>query len=272
MERWRAAGPAVGCAARPTAPNPRHAREQHPQRGHRGPRRPREDHPRRRPVPLRGHLPAGPGGRRAGDGLERAGARARDHDPRQEHGHHAAGAPGQHRRHARARRLRWSGGADPVDGGRRPAAGRLLRGPDAADALRPQEGLRARPQGAGDGQQDRPPGRPPRRSAERGLRPLRGPRRDDEQLDFPILYGSGRDGWASTEPTATEGDLGPLAELLLEHVPFARTDAAAGLQFQAATLDHDDYLGRIAVGRVHRGVLAAGARVWITHRSKPVVR
>ena len=94
----------------------------------------------------------------------------------------------------------------------------------------------------------------------------------DDQLDFPVIYGSGRDGWASTEPTATEGDLGPLAELLLEHVPFARTDAAAGLQFQAATLDHDDYLGRIAVGRVHRGVLAAGARVWITHpdRAKPV--
>ena len=78
---------------------------------------------------------------------------------------------------------------------------------------------------------------------------------DDDQLEFPVVYGSGRDGWATTDPADTNDDLKPLFDLILEHVPTPEVDPEAPARFQAATLDHDDFLGRIAVGRVERGTL-----------------
>ena len=94
---------------------------------------------------------------------------------------------------------------------------------------------------------------------------------NDEQLEFPVIYGSGRDGWASMEVTDRGGDLLPLFELLLSEIPVPVRDLEAPFQFQAATLDHDDYLGRIGVGRVVRGVLRRGARVVLCHpdRDRP---
>ena len=88
---------------------------------------------------------------------------------------------------------------------------------------------------------------------------------NDEQLDFPTLYGSGRDGWASLDHDARDGTLLPLFEMILDAVPAPPHDLEAPLQFQAATLDHDDYLGRIGVGRVARGILRQGARVALCH-------
>jgi GTP-binding protein len=87
----------------------------------------------------------------------------------------------------------------------------------------------------------------------------------DEQLDFPVLYGSGRDRWVSRDPEARGGDLAPLFDLILEQVPRAPGKPYEPLQFQAATLDHDDYQGRIGIGRVQRGTLRAGARVVVCH-------
>jgi GTP-binding protein len=94
-----------------------------------------------------------------------------------------------------------------------------------------------------------------------------------EQLDFPVVYGSGRDGWATLDPDRRHDDLGPLFDMLLEKVPAPKLDYAGPLQLQAATLDHDDFLGRIAVGRVARGSVRAGQRVAICHpdRSKPTI-
>ncbi|MEM7310498.1 MAG: translational GTPase TypA [Planctomycetota bacterium] len=93
----------------------------------------------------------------------------------------------------------------------------------------------------------------------------------DEQLDFPVVYGSGRDGWASLDPDQRTEDVEPLFELILKQVPAPVVDADAALQFQAVTLDHDSFVGRIGVGRVTRGRLRVGSRVALCHpdRGRP---
>ena len=91
----------------------------------------------------------------------------------------------------------------------------------------------------------------------------------DEQLDFPVVYGSGRDGWAALDPEARGGDVGPLFDLILEQVPAPAVDREGPLQFQSVTLDHDSFVGRIGVGRVRRGVLRAGARLALCHPERP---
>ena len=87
----------------------------------------------------------------------------------------------------------------------------------------------------------------------------------DRQLEFPVCYGSGRDGWAVTELGRHYEDLGPLLELILREVTPPMPDPTAPVQFQAATLDHDDFVGRIGVGRVERGKLRIGARLCLCH-------
>ena len=90
---------------------------------------------------------------------------------------HHDGRQAQHRRHARPRRLRRRGRARPDDGRRGPAARRRLRGPAAADPLRPAQGARGEAAGDPRRQQGRPPRRPHRRGRRRGLRALHRPRR-----------------------------------------------------------------------------------------------
>ncbi len=91
----------------------------------------------------------------------------------------------------------------------------------------------------------------------------------DEQLDFPIVYGSGRDGYAIDEMDDETTDLEPLFRMILDRVPHPHRDNDAPVQFQAATLDHDDFLGRIAIGRVARGTLRNGARVAVCNPTRP---
>jgi len=90
----------------------------------------------------------------------------------------------------------------------------------------------------------------------------------DEQLDFPVVYGSGRDGYAVHDPAERTGDLKPLFDMILEKVPPPPQDDDAPVQFQAATLDHDDFLGRVAIGRVRRGILKNGQRVAVCHPAR----
>ncbi|MDE0904337.1 MAG: translational GTPase TypA [Planctomycetota bacterium] len=94
----------------------------------------------------------------------------------------------------------------------------------------------------------------------------------DEQLDFPVVYGSGRDAWAVNDSHETSDNLQALMDMLMDKLPIPETDPDGPVLFQAATLDRDDYLGRIAVGRVHRGKLRAGERLAVAHpdRRKPV--
>ncbi|MEO0478245.1 MAG: translational GTPase TypA [Planctomycetota bacterium] len=87
---------------------------------------------------------------------------------------------------------------------------------------------------------------------------------DDEQLEFPVLYGSGRDGWVTrtyAEDNEVGQDLRPLFDEVIKHVPAPTDDPAAPLQFRVTTLDWSDYVGRIGIGRVHRGTIKVGNRV-----------
>ncbi len=78
----------------------------------------------------------------------------------------------------------------------------------------------------------------------------------DDQLDFPVLYASGRNGYASENPDAREGTLTPLFEKIIEHVPPPHAvDEDAPFTFLATLLDRDNFLGRILTGRVETGVL-----------------
>ncbi len=78
----------------------------------------------------------------------------------------------------------------------------------------------------------------------------------DDQLDFPVLYASGRNGYASDDPDAREGTLTPLFEKIVEHVPPPHAvDEDAPFTFLATLLDRDNFLGRILTGRVQTGVL-----------------
>ncbi len=89
----------------------------------------------------------------------------------------------------------------------------------------------------------------------------------DEQLAFPVLYGSGREGWVADhlDLHAREQGLLPLFQRILAEVPAPPQDADAPLLFQAATLDHDDFLGRVGIGRVVRGILRRGQRLLLCH-------
>ena len=76
-----------------------------------------------------------------------------------------------------------------------------------------------------------------------------------EQLDFPVLYTSARQGFASTDPGATWGDMQPLFQAILESVPPPAGDPNAPLQMLVAALDYDNYLGQVSVGRIFNGAL-----------------
>jgi GTP-binding protein len=88
----------------------------------------------------------------------------------------------------------------------------------------------------------------------------------DAQLDFPVIYASGREGFAIRELTDDRKDLAPLLDLIVEKVPAATGDPDAPLCVQVATLDYDDYLGYMAIGRMRAGTCKVGDRVLLAHR------
>ena len=77
----------------------------------------------------------------------------------------------------------------------------------------------------------------------------------DEQLDFPILYASGRSGYASHDADARSGDLNPLFETIVGHVPAPKVAADAPFAMLVTLLDRDNFLGRILTGRIEAGTL-----------------
>ncbi|HIU36150.1 MAG TPA: translational GTPase TypA [Candidatus Fimenecus excrementigallinarum] len=76
---------------------------------------------------------------------------------------------------------------------------------------------------------------------------------NDDQIDFPVVYASAKDGYASADPTVREGDMRPLFDAILKNIAPPEGDADAPLQVLFSSLDYDDYIGRIGVGRVQRG-------------------
>ncbi|SOB86728.1 GTP-binding protein [Sphingomonas guangdongensis] len=77
----------------------------------------------------------------------------------------------------------------------------------------------------------------------------------DEQLDFPVLYASGRNGYASEDPARREGTLEPLFRKIVDHVPPPNLDQDAPFSFLVTLLDRDNFLGRVLTGRVQSGVV-----------------
>ncbi len=89
---------------------------------------------------------------------------------------------------------------------------------------------------------------------------------DDDQLEFPVVYASGRDQWAKKSLDDDSGDLQPMFDTILEHCPAPEGDPNGPLQVMVTSLDYDDYVGRIIIGRIHQGKVRPGDWVGIFHR------
>ena len=88
---------------------------------------------------------------------------------------------------------------------------------------------------------------------------------DEDQLDFPVVYASARDGYASLNPDDRAGDMRPLFESIIQNIDPPEGEIDAPLQVLFATLDYDDYVGRIGGGRVERGKIRAGQQAALCH-------
>ena len=84
---------------------------------------------------------------------------------------------------------------------------------------------------------------------------------NDEQLDFPVIYANGRDGIAKTDMADEGTDLQPLFKAIIDHCPCPKGDLEGPLQFMVTTLDYDDYVGKIAIGRIVRGSMKPNQNV-----------
>jgi len=87
----------------------------------------------------------------------------------------------------------------------------------------------------------------------------------DAQLDFPVIYASALQGWASADMTRREPDMSALFEAILQYVPPPRAELEAPLQLQISTLDYNSYVGRIGIGRIRRGTVRAGRSVTLRY-------
>lgn len=81
---------------------------------------------------------------------------------------------------------------------------------------------------------------------------------DDDQIDFPVVYASARDGYSSLDPNVRSGDMRPLLDAILENIPSPSGDPEGPAQILFCSLEYDDYVGRIGVGRVQRGTIKHG--------------
>jgi len=89
---------------------------------------------------------------------------------------------------------------------------------------------------------------------------------DDAQLEFPVVYASGRDGFATLSPLDEGVDMEPLFQKILEEIPPPAGEPDGPLQILFSNIDYDDYVGRIGIGRVERGSLQSGQTATLCHR------
>ena len=87
----------------------------------------------------------------------------------------------------------------------------------------------------------------------------------EEQLDFPVLYGSAKQNWMSTDWKQPTDNILPLLDAIVEHIPAPKQEEGT-LQMRITSLDYSSYTGRIAVGRVNRGTLNEGMTCTLSHR------
>jgi len=88
----------------------------------------------------------------------------------------------------------------------------------------------------------------------------------DEQLDFPVIYASALNGYASSDENVREGDMTPLFQAIVDHCPVPDVDPDGPFQMQVSTLDYNSYVGAIAVGRVTRGKVRPNQAIVVEKR------
>jgi len=91
----------------------------------------------------------------------------------------------------------------------------------------------------------------------------------DEQMDFPVVYASALNGFATLDFNTPSSDMRPLFDTVLKHVKAPEGDSSAPLQFQISALDYSSFVGRIGVGRVTRGTIKPGQEVMVLNGDKP---
>lgn len=91
----------------------------------------------------------------------------------------------------------------------------------------------------------------------------------EDQLNSPILYCSARKGLASTEPEIPGTDLSPLFDAIIEHIPAPLADPDQPLQLLVSSVDYNNFVGRIGIGRVDRGIIRPGQQVMIANYHDP---
>src|ERR671917_1273302 len=95
---------------------------------------------------------------------------------------------------------------------------------------------------------------------------------DDETLDFPVLYASGRAGTASWKLEEPGKDIKPVFEALMKHIPAPHGDPEKSLQIRISSIQYNDYVGRIGVGRIYNGTIKNGQQVAVVKRDESVVK
>ena len=94
---------------------------------------------------------------------------------------------------------------------------------------------------------------------------------NNDQLEFPTAYGSAKQGWMGEDWNTPTEDISYLMDLIIEHIPAPKTDDG-NTQMMISSLDYSSYLGRIAVGRLHRGTLQAGQAITLAKRDGTMVK
>ncbi|MDJ0938968.1 MAG: translational GTPase TypA [Woeseiaceae bacterium] len=92
----------------------------------------------------------------------------------------------------------------------------------------------------------------------------------DEQLDFPVIYASALRGFAGTEPDVNDGDVLPLLDAIVEHVPPPNVEADGALQLQVSSLDYNSYVGVLGIGRISRGIAKSNTGISLVRRDGSV--
>ncbi|MDD4400608.1 MAG: translational GTPase TypA [Desulfitobacteriaceae bacterium] len=95
---------------------------------------------------------------------------------------------------------------------------------------------------------------------------------DEDQLDFPVVYVSARQGIAGLNPDSLKGNLEPLFKVILDKIPSPEADPSAPLQLLVTTLDYDDYVGKICIGRLARGTIHQGETITLIKRDESFER
>jgi len=94
---------------------------------------------------------------------------------------------------------------------------------------------------------------------------------NENQLDFPTIYGSAKEGWMSIDWKKASSNITPLLDCILEHIPAPKIEIGT-LQMQITSLDFSSYVGRIAIGRLHRGTIKEGMQIALIKSDQRIIK